>query len=171
MRLFATTRALGEATGLRVDENDFRGENFRVERDWGIYRGSGFGLEGTDASGWLVTFAANSQGSTGDIRGTGYLVAHAIEGEHAPEESWLAAAGEDEFQGARRAERPTFGGKCLLLAGPWESDLEERMRDRAVQQDWFRSRAGGADVDVEMLDRWLQSIGHGFPHGENGYDP
>ena len=168
MRWFGTTRSLAQATGLTVDENDSRGQNFRVERDWGIYRGSGFGLEGTDRSGWLVTFAASSQSSFGDIRGTGYLVAHAIEREPARQQSWLADLTDGEEDRPSQAEQHTFGGKCLLLGGPWESDLEERLRKQATEQDWFQSRAGGAEVDVEMLDRWLLSIGHGIPHEEEG---
>lgn len=131
MREFESTRALAAHTGLPI-EADSRGESFPVERDWGIYRGSGYGLEGTQESGWLVTFAAAEQDAMGEIVGDGYLVAHAI-------------------------DQVLQGPRCLLLGGPWAADRQEEIWRLAMQQEWFKSRAGGAEVDIERLDRWLMS--------------
>ena len=155
---FPTTRALAEHTGLRVDESDPRGENFAAESDWGIYRGSGFGLPGSDESGWLVTFAAGGKSSTGRIIGSGYLIAHAIQKRTA--DVYDTFTGQDAV--GPEEDQLTFGGRCLALGGPWDRELNERLLEAAMRQDWFQSRVGGAKVDIEMLDRWLRKSGHGI---------
>ena len=151
---FPTTRALAAHVGLRVDESDPRGENFPAESDWGISRGSGFGLPGSHQSGWLVTFAAEGRSSTS----RGYLIAHAIQ---MPSPDAFDALTDQNDDGPE-SEQPTFGGRCLLLGGPWSSELDERLLEAAKNQDWFESRVGGAKVNIEMLDHWLQENGRGI---------
>lgn len=149
---FPTTRDLAAHVGLKIDKSDPRGENFAYEADWGIYRGSGFGLRGSRDSGWLVTFAARSPYSP-----TGFLVAHALQSEEACVNDFSAADADPPIN----VDTPSFGGRCLLLGGPWDRDLEERILSTASEQEWFEPAAGGASVDVEMLDLWLKNTGHG----------
>lgn len=157
MKEYSTTRLLASDTGLVVDQRDSRGENFQVERDWGIYRGSGYGLAGADDSGWLVTFAANKISPTGRILGKGYLVAHAVETSPGNSAGIFGVGVDEETE----HETPTFGGRCLLLGGPWDEDENDALNQQAAQQDWFKSRMGGATVNVEHLDQWLISMGRG----------
>lgn len=157
MKEYISTRQLASDTGLVVDQRDSRGENFPVERDWGIYRGSGYGLAGSDESRWLVTFAASKISPTGRILGEGYLVAHAVEtsSENSADSFGVELDEETEH------ETPTFGGRCLLLGGPWDEDENDEIYHQAAQQHWFKSRAEGAAVNVEHLDQWLNSMGRG----------
>lgn len=160
MQHFSTTRDLSRQTGLTIDEGDSRGENFVIERDWGIFRGSGYGLSGSDGSGWLVTFAANKMTSDGRIQGPGYLVAHAIKAQVQRSNDWAEEPWDEEYRPYDKTQR--FGGQCLLLGGPWDESENEKILHRATQQDWFESSPGGARVDVGELDRWLISIGRGL---------
>lgn len=157
MKEYSTIRQLASDTGLVVDRLDSRGENFPVERDWGIYRGSGYGLAGSDDNGWLVTFAANKISPTGRIVGEGYLVAHAVE--TSPENS-AGIFGVDLDEESEHTT-PTFGGRCLLLGGPWDEDENDALNQQAAQQPWFKARRGGAAANVEHLDQWLTSMGRG----------
>lgn len=164
MQEFSTTRELSAETGLAVDKADARGENFAVERDWGIFRASGFGLPGSDRSGWLVTFAANDMSATGRICGYGYLIAHAIEGPSVHSDDLLVDPWQEENEDVDHP--PRFGGRCLLLGGPWDERENERLMHLAAQQAWFESTPGGARVNLEHLDRWLISVGRGVGNGK-----
>lgn len=114
------------ATRIAVPRDPRRG--FERERDWGIMRGRGFGRRG-DAEhdgGWLVTFAV------GRTTHTGWLVAYEVD----------------------ESNRRTGG--CLLLAGPMTEDQDHQLLEEAQREPWYRSRPGGADVDVELeLAPWL----------------
>ncbi len=59
--------------GLIVDPSPDGSPGFRQEPEWGIYRGSGYGLPGGEGGGWLVTFARDAR------FGPGYLVAFAVD--------------------------------------------------------------------------------------------
>lgn len=162
MREFTTTRELAAYVGLPIDGTDPRGENFPAERDWGIFRGSGYGLAGTNGSGWLVTFAAAGQGALGSILGEGYLVAHAIEPNSRAKDSVDLI--EDTFLFVDDSDAKSafkFGGRCLLLGGPWDEDRQDQIWSQAKRQQWFETCAGGAQVNIELLDRWLISSGFG----------
>lgn len=111
MEIYDSTTELEAAIGQKLG---------RLEADWG-YRLSGYDQPGGNAGGWLVTYAHEDQGRTGE----GYLIAYEINSGNAKT------------------------GRVGLLR-EWTNALEEKWFATTFNAEWFESEKRNTDGETDL---------------------